>query len=143
MIALATATADSPGCLNARRGLCFGAWFASAHALSCAGRSCPSASAPPSSSSVLKRQARRRFTATSPSTRPCSARTPRKSVFSTSHITSRTAPGWYLSHFPLRSRALRVRRRLGVRPAVGEATPEYLFHPRGPERVHAFDRASG
>jgi hypothetical protein len=47
--------------------------------------------------------------------------------------------GWYLSHFPLRTRALRIRRRLGVEPAVGEATPEYLFHPRGPERVHAFD----
>jgi len=47
--------------------------------------------------------------------------------------------GWYVSHFPFRNRARRVQRRLGTRPAVGEATPDYLLHPWGPERVHAFD----
>jgi len=49
------------------------------------------------------------------------------------------SPGWYLAHFPLTTRGAAVRRRLGVRPAVGEVTPAYLFHPRVPERVHAFD----
>ena len=48
-------------------------------------------------------------------------------------------PGWYLAHFPLATRGAAVRRRLGVRPAVGEVTPAYLFHPRVPEQVHAFD----
>ena len=38
---------------------------------------------------------------------------------------------WYLSHFPLR---------VITRPlAVGEATPAYLFDPRSPARVRAFD----
>ncbi|MBM2821656.1 MAG: Sulfotransfer 1 protein [Thermoleophilia bacterium] len=46
---------------------------------------------------------------------------------------------WYLAHFPWRTSALAERRRLGVRPAIGEATPAYLFHPRAAERVHAFD----
>jgi Sulfotransferase domain len=32
-----------------------------------------------------------------------------------------------------------VRRSVGVDPAIGEATPEYLFNPRVPARVHAFD----
>ncbi len=48
-------------------------------------------------------------------------------------------PGWYLAHFPLATRGAAVRRRLGVHPAVGEVTPAYLFHPRVPERVYAFD----
>jgi len=46
---------------------------------------------------------------------------------------------WYLSHFPLRIRAATTRLRRGVRLAVGEATPAYLFDPRSPGRVHAFD----
>jgi len=46
---------------------------------------------------------------------------------------------WYLAHFPWRTSARAVSRHLGVRPAIGEATPAYLFHPRAPERVHAFD----
>lgn len=46
---------------------------------------------------------------------------------------------WYLAQFPWRTRAAAERRRLGVPPAVGEATPEYLFIPRVPERVHRFD----
>ncbi|HEU0303312.1 MAG TPA: sulfotransferase domain-containing protein [Gaiellaceae bacterium] len=59
-------------------------------------------------------------------------------VFCTSrkevHYFSLTYPlgeRWYLSHFALR----------GVsRPAaVGESTPAYLFDPRSPARVHAFD----
>jgi len=47
--------------------------------------------------------------------------------------------GWYVSHFPFWNRARRVQRRLGTRPAVGEATPDYLLHPWAPKRVHAFD----
>ncbi len=47
--------------------------------------------------------------------------------------------GWYRSQFPLAARSWAVRRRLGVRPAIGEATAAYIFHPRVPERVHAFD----
>lgn len=39
---------------------------------------------------------------------------------------------WYLSHFPLK-----VTHRGAI--AVGEATPAYLFDPRSPARVHAFD----
>ncbi len=46
---------------------------------------------------------------------------------------------WYLAHFPFRTRAFALRRRYGVRPAIGEVTPAYLFHPRVPERVYAFD----
>lgn len=46
---------------------------------------------------------------------------------------------WYLTHYPLRTRALAIRRRHGVWPPVGELTPEYLFNPRVPERVQAFD----
>lgn len=49
------------------------------------------------------------------------------------------ADRWYLSQFPLKAQAALVQRRLGVRPVVGEATPAYLFHPRVPVRVHAFD----
>jgi hypothetical protein len=47
--------------------------------------------------------------------------------------------GWYLSHFPLRSRARAVRRDVGAEPAVGEATPDYLLHPHVPARVQRFD----
>jgi hypothetical protein len=46
---------------------------------------------------------------------------------------------WYRSRFPLAVRAAVVRRRTGVIPAVGEASPDYLFDPRVPARVHAFD----
>ncbi len=37
-------------------------------------------------------------------------------------------PGWYRTHFPLRTRRPRQR--------SGEATPMYLFHPRAPVAVH-------
>jgi hypothetical protein len=43
--------------------------------------------------------------------------------------------GWYRAQFPLRSYRLRTRLRFGVEPAVGEATPYYLFHPHVPSRV--------
>lgn len=46
---------------------------------------------------------------------------------------------WYLAHFPLAARTAAVRRRVGVAPAVGEASAVYLFDPRVPERVQAFD----
>jgi hypothetical protein len=48
---------------------------------------------------------------------------------------------WYLSHFPLAvtARAAGLARR--VRPAVGESSATYLFHPRAPRRVSAFDPA--
>ena len=47
--------------------------------------------------------------------------------------------GWYRAQFPLATHERAVRRRLGVSPAVGEATAACLFDPRSPERVHAFD----
>jgi Sulfotransferase domain len=47
--------------------------------------------------------------------------------------------GWYRAQFPLALRGSRVRRRLGVPPAVGEATAACLFDPRAPERARAFD----
>jgi hypothetical protein len=46
---------------------------------------------------------------------------------------------WYRSRFPLALHAARVRRKVGMRPAIGEASPDYLFDPRAPARVHAFD----
>jgi Sulfotransferase domain len=46
---------------------------------------------------------------------------------------------WYLSHFPLATSKAMVRLRHGATPAVGEATPAYLFDARAPARVHAFD----
>lgn len=45
---------------------------------------------------------------------------------------------WYLAQFPWRWETRAAGRRRGERTAVGEATPEYLFHPRVPARVHAF-----
>jgi hypothetical protein len=48
---------------------------------------------------------------------------------------------WYVAYFPLELRGGATRLRSGVRPAVGEASATYLFHPRAPERVHAFDPA--
>ena len=47
--------------------------------------------------------------------------------------------GWYRGQFPLVTHERAVRRRIGVSPAVGEATAACLFDPRSPERVHAFD----
>jgi hypothetical protein len=46
---------------------------------------------------------------------------------------------WYLSHFPLATSAVATRVRHGAPLAAGEATPAYLFDPRSPGRVHAFD----
>ncbi len=46
---------------------------------------------------------------------------------------------WYISHFPLALRGAAVRLRTRGRLAVGEASATYLFHPRAPERIHAFD----
>ncbi len=46
---------------------------------------------------------------------------------------------WYRAHFPLAIRGAMVRRRVGVRPAVGEASTRYLFDPRAPERVYRFN----
>ena len=46
---------------------------------------------------------------------------------------------WYRSRFPPIPRQGLVRRRIGVSPAIGEASPDYLFDPRVPARVHAFD----
>ncbi len=42
---------------------------------------------------------------------------------------------WYRSHFPTTRTVVRAERRLGHAPAVGEASPYYLFHPAAPERV--------
>jgi Sulfotransferase domain len=46
---------------------------------------------------------------------------------------------WYVAHFPLAFRGRVAGRRLENPPAVGEASAVYLFDPRVPERVHAFD----
>ena len=43
--------------------------------------------------------------------------------------------GWYKSHFPTARAYARATQSLGYRPAVGEASPYYLFHPAAPERV--------
>lgn len=48
---------------------------------------------------------------------------------------------WYRSHFPLASFRTRVLREYGIAPAVGEASPHYLFHPHAAKRVHAYDPA--
>jgi sulfotransferase family protein len=47
--------------------------------------------------------------------------------------------GWYRSFFPLAASRALARRRLGAEPAVGEASPAYLWHPWAPSRVHALD----
>jgi hypothetical protein len=44
---------------------------------------------------------------------------------------------WYRGHFPSRPRTWLSERRNGSRTIVGEASPSYLFHPLGPERVRA------
>jgi hypothetical protein len=43
--------------------------------------------------------------------------------------------GWYRAHLPARPRHWLVRQRHGRWPAVGEASPSYLFHPLAPQRV--------
>jgi sulfotransferase family protein len=48
-------------------------------------------------------------------------------------------PDWYRSYFPLRATVGLARRRVGVPPAIGEATPAYLFHPLAPARAYEFD----
>lgn len=42
---------------------------------------------------------------------------------------------WYRSRFPSRRSAQQVARRRGVTMVVGEASPDYLFHPLAPSRV--------
>jgi hypothetical protein len=44
---------------------------------------------------------------------------------------------WYRGHFPTAPRARLVKRRTGLEPSVGEASPGYLLHPSAPERVAA------
>lgn len=43
--------------------------------------------------------------------------------------------GWYRSFFPTVAYREVVRRRTGLEPAIGEATPGYIFHPLVPERA--------
>jgi hypothetical protein len=43
---------------------------------------------------------------------------------------------WYRAHFPTALQVARLERRLGVRPAVIEASPYYLAHPCAPYRAH-------
>ena len=43
---------------------------------------------------------------------------------------------WYRGHFPNELR-LRLTRRRGRNPIVGEASPSYLFHPLAPQRVRS------
>ena len=42
---------------------------------------------------------------------------------------------WYRGNFPTTLRRAEARRRAGVEPIAGEASPSYLFHPSAPERV--------
>jgi len=42
---------------------------------------------------------------------------------------------WYRSHFPTFMAVAMVERRTRIRPAVGETTPAYLFHPHVHQRV--------
>jgi hypothetical protein len=44
---------------------------------------------------------------------------------------------WYKSHFPTQRQVRRLSARLGHQPAVGEASPYYMFHPAVPHRVAA------
>jgi hypothetical protein len=44
---------------------------------------------------------------------------------------------WYRGNFPNTLRGRGVRRRTGVDPLVGEASPSYVFHPSAPERAAA------
>ena len=44
---------------------------------------------------------------------------------------------WYRGQFPNGLRTRLMERRAGVRPAVGEASPSYIFHPLAPVRVAA------
>ena len=46
---------------------------------------------------------------------------------------------WYRAQFPLVTRRAPTRLRTGAQPAIGEASPQYLFHPFAPERVQAYD----
>jgi Sulfotransferase domain len=42
---------------------------------------------------------------------------------------------WYRGHFPNQLRLRLAKRRAGTSPAVGEASPSYLFHPLAPRRA--------
>jgi hypothetical protein len=42
---------------------------------------------------------------------------------------------WYRSHFPTQRALDRLATSVGGRPAVGEASPYYMFHPAAPQRV--------
>jgi len=44
-------------------------------------------------------------------------------------------PAWYRAHFPLAVRRTLARRLFGVELRIGEASPDYIFHPHAPERV--------
>jgi hypothetical protein len=44
---------------------------------------------------------------------------------------------WYRSYFPSRLARAVTRRRTGVNPVAGEASPYYLFHPAAVDRAHA------
>lgn len=47
--------------------------------------------------------------------------------------------GWYRGHFPLATFRPYVRARFGLDAVVGEATPDYLFHPHAANRIRAFN----
>ena len=44
--------------------------------------------------------------------------------------------GWYQSQFPIRARARIETRGSGVEPAAFEGSPNYMFHPLVPGRIH-------
>ena len=49
----------------------------------------------------------------------------------------RRGTAWYRGNFPSTLYLRRMQSRTGVKPVVGEASPSYMFHPLGAERVRA------
>jgi hypothetical protein len=49
---------------------------------------------------------------------------------------------WYRSHFPSHVARAVTRRRTGMNPVAGEASPYYLFHPAAVDRAHALTPGS-
>jgi hypothetical protein len=63
-----------------------------------------------------------------------SATLPRKEVHYFDHKHD-LGLGWYQCHFPITARARLATRGIGD-PVAFEATPNYMFHPLAPERIH-------
>lgn len=51
----------------------------------------------------------------------------------------RRGPAWYRGHFPTRGLARRVRKQMGITPAIGEGSVGYLIAPQVPRLVHEYN----